>query len=89
MQNTLKNFEGIDGRNFHMLRYGLIHSLNLMLNRIAGLMAYKYALHAAVTIKVMNVFNNQSGVTMVQAFKMETGGRCRCGFRQAPASPRT
>lgn len=81
MQNTLKNFEGIDGRNFHMLRYGLIHSLNLMLNRIAGLMAYKYALHAAVTIKVMNVFSNQSGVTMVQAFKMEPSGHCVYGFR--------
>ena len=52
-----------------------------MLNRIAGLMAYKYALHAAVTIKVMNVFNNQSGVTMVQAFKMEPSGHCVYGFR--------
>ena len=62
MQNTLKNFEGTDGRNFHMLRYGLLHSLNLMINRIAGLMAYKYALHTAVTIKEMNTFNNQTGV---------------------------
>ena len=69
-----------------MLRYGLIHSLNLMLNRIAGLMAYKYALHAAVTIKVMNVFSNQSGVTMVQAFKMELGGHCGYGFRHVPES---
>ena len=62
MQNTLKNFEGTDGRNFHMLRYGLLHSLNLMINRIAGLMAYKYALHTAVTIKETNAFNNQIGV---------------------------
>ena len=62
MQNTLKNFEGTDGRNFHMLRYGLLHSLNLMINRIAVLMAYKYALHTAVTIKETNTFNNQTGV---------------------------
>ena len=32
---------------------------------------------------------HQTGVTVVQAFKKETGGRCGCGFRQALASPRT
>ena len=81
MQNILKNFEGTDGRNFNMLRYGLIHSLNLMVNRIAGLMANKYALHTAVTIKETNALNNQTGVTVVQAFKMEPSGHCVYGFR--------
>ena len=81
MQNTLKNFEGTVGRNFHMLRYGLIHSLNLMVNRIAGLMANIYALYTVVTIKETNAFNNQTGVTVVQALKMEPSGHCVYGFR--------
>ena len=44
---------------------------------------------SALTVKEKNAFKNQNGVTMVQAFKMEPGGHCRCGFRHIPESLRT
>lgn len=44
---------------------------------------------SALTVKEKNAFKNQNGVTMVQAFKMEPGGHCRCGFRHISASLRT
>lgn len=41
---------------------------------------------SALTMKEKNTFLSQNGVTVVQAFKMELGSHCGCGFRHVPES---
>ena len=41
---------------------------------------------SALIIKEKNVFKNQNGATVVQAFRMDLGDPCGYGFRYVPAS---